>query len=262
MKISAYLSLAGNADKKLPFYIATIGNAKFQTIVHRPLGIGDHQLLYTLKGSGCCFINGKTYKIKKGNLIYLSPNTPHEYHSTNSWETLYITFNGSGVDNFFDIESSVHTLDENFDFYKYYRELYELNKDPAMYKKKSVCLYSFLISLKEQLTQPEKKTKRRIHLMTRAMHYLSENTNMSLADAAAEFNISEEHFCRIFKSYTGYRPFEYVNLVKIQKSKELLKNTNYSVGEIASQSGFDSHSYFTFIFKKYTGMTPTQYRKK
>ena len=94
------------------------------------------------------------------------------------------------------------------------------------------------------------------------MHYLSENTNMSLADAAAEFNISEEHFCRIFKSYTGYRPFEYVNLVKIQKSKELLKNTNYSVGEIASQSGFDSHSYFTFIFKKYTGMTPTQYRKK
>lgn len=112
----------------------------------------------------------------------------------------------------------------------------------------------------EHLTKTEKKSNNRTHLMTRAMHYLSENNNISLIDIANEFNISEEHFCRIFKEYTGYRPLEYVNLVKIQKAKELLKNTNYSIGEISAQAGYESHSYFTLLFKKYTGITPIEYR--
>ena len=97
-------------------------------------------------------------------------------------------------------------------------------------------------------------------MMTRAMHYLSENNNINLSDIADEFNISKEHFCRIFKEYTGYRPFEYVNRIKIQKAKELLKNTSYSIGEISIYAGYESHSYFTHLFKKYTGMTPAEYR--
>ena len=60
-----------------------------------------------------------------------------------------------------------------------------------------------------------------------AVQNKSENNNINLSDIADEFNISKEHFCRIFKEYTGYRPFEYVNRVKIQKAKELLKNTSY-----------------------------------
>ena len=58
MKISEYLSFATLIEKNLPFYIATIGNPKYQPPVHRPLGIEDYQLLYTLGGEGCCFING------------------------------------------------------------------------------------------------------------------------------------------------------------------------------------------------------------
>lgn len=67
---------------------------------------------------------------------------------------------------------------------------------------------------------------KKMHLMTRALHYMSDNRDLSLSDIAAQFNISEEHFCRVFKEYTGYRPFEYLNLVKLQKAKELLKNTS------------------------------------
>lgn len=260
VKISEYLSIATASEKKLPFYIASIGNPKFQTIVHRPLGINDHQLLYTVSGTGCCFIDGKTYNICKNNLIYLAPNTPHEYHSTSKWETLYITFNGLCIDKFFELNSSVHTLSNSFNFCKHYNNLYNLKQNPNLYKESSVALYSFLLSLMEHLTKTEKKSKSRTHLMTRAMHYLSENNNISLIDIADEFNISEEHFCRIFKEYTGYRPLEYVNLVKIQKAKELLKNTNYSIGEISAQAGYESHSYFTLLFKKYTGITPIEYR--
>ena len=260
MKISGYLSFATAADKKLPFYVASIGNPKFQTIVHRPLGINDYQLLYTVSGTGCCFINGKTYNIRKNNLIYLSPNTPHEYHSTSKWETLYITFNGFGIDKFLKSESSVHFIPDSFDFAEHYRKLYSLRQNPDLYKESSIALYSFLLSLTEQLSNPKKKSQNRVHMMTRAMHYLSENNNINLSDIADEFNISKEHFCRIFKEYTGYRPFEYVNRIKIQKAKELLKNTSYSIGEISIYAGYESHSSFTHLFKKYTGMTPAEYR--
>ena len=96
--------------------------------------------------------------------------------------------------------------------------------------------------------------------MTRALHYMSDNRDLSLGDIAAQFNISEEHFCRVFKEYTGYRPFEYLNLVKLQKAKELLKNTSLSIGEVCIESGFESHSYFSMLFKRSNGCTPGEYR--
>ena len=99
-----------------------------------------------------------------------------------------------------------------------------------------------------------------MHLMTRALHYMSDNRDLSLSDIAAQFNISEEHFCRVFKEYTGYRPFEYLNLVKLQKAKELLKNTSLSIGEVCIESGFESHSYFSMLFKRSNGCTPGEYR--
>lgn len=262
MKISGYLSFATLIEKGLPFYIATIGNPKYQPPVHRPLGIEDCQLLYTVSGEGCCFINGKSYIVGRGDLVYLPSGTPHEYHcSAGAWETLYITFNGTGLKGFFDFEPTVLTADSRLCFKERYSRLYELKRNPEMFKQASVELYSLLLSVREFTAPAAVVSGKKVHLMTRALHYMSDNRELSLGEIAAQFNISEEHFCRVFKQYTGFRPFEYLNLVKLQKAKELLKNTSLSIGEVCRESGFESHSYFSMLFRRSNGCTPGEYRK-
>lgn len=261
MKISGYASFVTLQEKNLPFYIASIGHPRYQTVVHRPTGIEDYQLLYTLGGSGHCFINGNTYELKAGRMAFLPPHVPHEYHSmSHNWETLYITFHGSGMNGFFNFEPAVWTVPKGFDFSAWYHKLYALKQQPQCYKQTSIALYAMLLELKDYTEPVSAAARKKMHLLTRALHRMTEDTAVSLRDIVQDLHVSEAYFCRIFKEYTGFRPFEYINLLKIQKAKELLKNSDLDIREIAAQAGYESHSYFSMLFKRCTGMTPTDYR--
>lgn len=68
------------------------------------------------------------------------------------------------------------------------------------------------------------------------------------------------HFLRTFKQTTGVTPIEYRNRVRIDHAKKLLKNSCFSVCEIAESLGYTSLAYFSAQFKKETGLSPTQYQ--
>lgn len=53
----------------------------------------------------------------------------------------------------------------------------------------------------------------------------------------------------------------YLNKIRIEQSKLLLKNTDSSIVEIAMEVGFEDQSYFSKVFKNLTKMTPKQYRQ-
>ena len=54
----------------------------------------------------------------------------------------------------------------------------------------------------------------------------------------------------------------YITLYRIQKAKELLRDFQNKVYDVAYQTGFNDARYFSQVFKKETGLTPTQYREK
>lgn len=262
MLITSYAPFLTLQEKKMPFYVATIDRVSNQTVVHRPLGIEHHQFLYTVGGCGTAFLDGRTYELKKGMMLYLPPNTAHEYHcDTGIWETIYITFGGSGLVAFWDFEPSVWAEFKSFDFESRYDVLYSYKHRPEAVKELSVALYSMLLELKDSVEGISPSAREKKHIMTRAMHELAESDEPSLERIASRIGISEAHFCRMFKEYTGFRPFEYMNLLKLQKAKELLKNTEMSISEISQSVGYESHSYFSMLFKRYMGVTPTEYRR-
>ncbi len=90
-------------------------------------------------------------------------------------------------------------------------------------------------------------------------HFGEEITSL---DAAEVFNLDHSYFCRLFKKCFG-EPFQtYLCKFRIEKSKQRLRDTDLSVSQIASESGFNSFSYYSKKFKEYTGMTPKEYRNK
>lgn len=99
-------------------------------------------------------------------------------------------------------------------------------------------------------------------VIKKAVAYISKNyaTSITLDDVAAEVHLNPAYFSTIFKQSCGSSFKEYLNMVRIEESKRLLANTEYSVIDIAVATGFEDQSYFSKVFKRYTGLTPKQYR--
>jgi len=85
---------------------------------------------------------------------------------------------------------------------------------------------------------------------------------ISLDQVAEQVYLSKSYFCRIIKEELGCTFTEYVNRIRVDRSKSLLRNTGMPIAEIACAVGFDDQSYYTRIFKKQTGLAPGKYREQ
>ncbi len=96
----------------------------------------------------------------------------------------------------------------------------------------------------------------------KAISYISEHFNapLTLEEVAAHVHLHPAYFSTLFKNTTGTSFKNYLNNVRIEESKLLLSNTDYSIIDIAIAVGFEDQSYFSKVFKKYTGITPKQFR--
>lgn len=99
-------------------------------------------------------------------------------------------------------------------------------------------------------------------LIKKAMLYISNNysSDITLEAVANYVHLNPSYFSSIFKESSGSSFKEYLNMVRIEESKRLLANTDYSIIDIAVAIGFENQSYFSKTFKRYTGLTPKQYR--
>lgn len=96
----------------------------------------------------------------------------------------------------------------------------------------------------------------------KAVEYISHHlhSDIIVPDICRYCGVSESYLRINFKRDVGKSIVEYINEQKIAEAKMLLKNTSYTISEIAEYLSFSSQSYFTNIFKKYTGLTPTDYK--
>ncbi|MBA4493316.1 helix-turn-helix domain-containing protein [Paenactinomyces guangxiensis] len=85
---------------------------------------------------------------------------------------------------------------------------------------------------------------------------------ISLEEVAGHLYLNPSYFSRLFKKETGETFIEYVTRMKMNRAKELLDQTSYSVGKICEMLGYDNQSYFIKMFKSHTGLTPVEYRSQ
>jgi len=84
---------------------------------------------------------------------------------------------------------------------------------------------------------------------------------LSVAALASEAGYSPDHFSRVFLNVTGLRPQDYLIKARIDRARQLLAESDLSVGEIALRVGFADIFYFSRLFRQRTGQPPSAFRK-
>lgn len=74
--------------------------------------------------------------------------------------------------------------------------------------------------------------------------------------------LSQSHFCRVFKKSVGLSPYRYILSQRIAQAKALLSDTALSLADISFQCGFYDQSHFILQFRRFTGTTPKNYREQ
>ena len=97
----------------------------------------------------------------------------------------------------------------------------------------------------------------------KAVEFMRRNftKKITIEDVAKHVYLSTSYFGKIFKNEMGCSFNEYLNRLRIEKSKQLLLQTDFQLVDIAGMTGFEDQSYFTKVFKRITGMSPNKYKR-
>ena len=96
----------------------------------------------------------------------------------------------------------------------------------------------------------------------KALKYIDDNykKHISLMDVAKHIYLSHEYFSRLFKEEVGENFSTYLTIYRIKKAKELIKNTDMKISQIALEVGYSNAGYFSKNYKRYTGISPEEDR--
>ena len=233
--------------------------------IYRPNGRGDWLLFYVAKESETFFLD-KTVTAEAGSFIIYAPGEKqhHVYKGSSTAEFYYIHFQCDALPEGITLESSrVYSLTNRKQFASLFEEIIEetLSKRPH-YEILCISRLLYVLSLiQREASETNGSYSKGWRGIARAIQHINRycDQNLKLEDYAAMCNMSKYHFLRVFKSVTGATPLEYRGGIRIDHAKELLKNSNFSISEIAESLGFSSLAYFSAAFKKSTGVSPTEY---
>lgn len=100
-------------------------------------------------------------------------------------------------------------------------------------------------------------------LAQQADEYIEQNLcgKISIGELCARLNVSRNLLYKSVKEAFGATVNEHIMSKRMQKGRELLKNTDYSMSRIADEIGIGSYTYFSKLFKQKYGLTPLAFRK-
>jgi AraC-like DNA-binding protein len=100
--------------------------------------------------------------------------------------------------------------------------------------------------------------------INKALAYIRDNCTkkISRAHVAETLCCSQSHLSQLFSEATGHTFKEFVLKYRMEKAKELLRNYDFNVTDVAYEIGYDDPNYFCSAFKRVVGIPPSAYRKK
>jgi AraC-like DNA-binding protein len=249
----------------------------------------SYELYYQLNGEKYYFIKDKTYKIQSGDIVLINSYELHRTFTvdTNCSERILVRINQDFIKDLtvhyedIDLFASFKTdlpilrlsginhieirnhLNKMYDLYKI---LNNQNTQIALLHMKLLTVEllillnnSYSSNLYNNYEHPTNVHKQ----ISEAVSYINSNfsSELTLSSTAEYLHLSKFHFSRLFKSVTGSTFIDYLNIIRLKESLNLLIETDLSIARISTDIGYSDSSYYCRIFKKYYDCSPAKYRK-
>lgn len=230
--------------------------------------IGFHDLIYVYKGRAVYYMDGKPFKLEQGDMLYAPKGIVRKAYTDledlmHCYAFNFQIYNPSGEISGLPIPP-VTKIGLDTDLIELYREFNQawLEKEEGyMLKCRAIfmlILHKLIIFHKRSMLHPRPDARIRKVKEHISMNYSGKITVDMLAET---INLNPVYFGAFFKKHTGYSVKEYINLIRIRKSRDLLSTGEYSVKETAYLCGFEDIYYFSKVFKRITGTSPSYYVK-
>lgn len=238
-----------------------------------PRILNNYKIVYVIKGYGTLEQENKIFNIGPGDVFTLFPDVKHFYYAnpSNPWEIMWVSFNGNVCKEIFrsinlmpDIPVLVGSFSQRLvDFLK--KIIFNLGASDEPHALKSTgflyLLFSEMLEISKQNNEIIDCNKKE-DIIEKAMAFIELNYYhpIDVDLLCNHVNYSRSYFSRLFNKEVGQSVPDYINNIRMQKAKILLKNTELTIHEVAKSVGFDDQFYFSKLFKKMTGIAPTSYK--
>ena len=224
------------------------------------------EMEYIVSGKGVYTVNGTAYSIKPGMLFFM---TPADYHSVavEDGESVVVHFsenisNAKMVLELTETHESAAILLAEHDrrlAESLMQELLKEKEDTEYRLRLTECLVSKVAKLLGKQAEKQHGTT----LSRKAMLYILNHfrETITLETIAEEVGVTPVYLSSVFKKETGQNVKEYVDSLRFQCAENLLCHSEFTVQEIAAESGFVSYSNFIRRFRQRYGVSPGTYKK-
>lgn len=289
MQKSRYL-VANDRDILWGLTVSTIGyeeilpNSEYPTKGHaegyyfqidRGRTLHEFQMQYVVQGEGMFqSAHQEEAAVKSGDIFLLFPNEWHTYHPSpaEGWKCYWIGFKGKNMDDrinagFLSPEKPIYHVGYSAQIEGLFKEAWDAADEEAANAQQMLAgivnhLLGSMYALERNIILS--KNSSHVAMINRARLRIRETLEegISIQQIAEELSVSYSNFRKLFKEHTGTSPALYQQDLKLQRAKEMLSATDYSIKEIAYQLNFDSPDYFSSKFRNKTGMKPSEFRNQ
>ena len=229
------------------------------------------ELTYVDKGELLTTIDGVSYHLKQGDLIFYAPMQFHTQSTFEKISSSYLTINFKMNFNHADLLCNKIFSLKRDSYFIVTKLIEELSNDNLYSNDLSLCYLKQLIIQMLRLDNSHFHSKPTTHmqqtyeneLLNDILLYIDDNIyeKISVSTLCEHFCISTSMLHSLFRKNMNNTAKNYINELKLSKSKELIRNSTHTLSEIAEMLGFSSIHYFSKKFKSYFNISPTEYSK-
>lgn len=228
---------------------------------------GFYQLIFTLDGCGCLEVDGTQMRLKAGSVAVMPPGLAHSYctNTGEEWEFYWMILCGDLAQRMLSLlpqgifwaEAPAQQLGRRMEELLFTKKGggvdLELKISGLVYSVLAEVLLSFAHNGQGEgvggLTMAQK-----------AMEYMEKHYSepLTLERVGEALFVSKTHLIRTMREQTGYTPYQYLTMIRVQKAEEMLHFGDVTVEQAARAVGFQETSNFIRQYKRLKGKTPGQ----
>lgn len=237
--------------------------------------VRDHFLIhYILKGKGKYYHNNKEYHLHKGQGFLICPDeiTYYQADFNDPWTYSWVGFNGIKAETYLKkalltADNPIFTYEKDDSIAVCLNEMIEAQKFQKGRELRLLgYLHLFLSLLVEEA--PDNRSldysiNRKELYLKKTIQYIERNFSrkVTINEIAAYIGLDRSYLGSIFKQLLNTSLQDFLVNFRMEKSCELMRNENLSIGDIARSVGYEDPLLFTKMFRKVKGMPPREFRK-